>query len=81
MRTVRVSRFGQSVYYSIRERKKMATFAIMGFVFGIFGLLAFFQVHRLQKQVYLLRLDVRNAGAGTAVAEEKSSCGCGCGCS
>ena len=62
----------------------MDTFALMGFVFGIFGLLAFAQVRQLRKQVYLLRLDVRNAGYRVPEehSDDEGSCGCGgtCGC-
>lgn len=56
----------------------MDTFAILGFVFGLFGLIAFGQVSALKKQVYLLRLDLKNSLAPAG----ESSCGCGddCGC-
>ena len=51
----------------------METFAILGFVFGIFGIIAFAWVSSLQKQVYLLRSDIQHNHE-----HEHGSCGCGC---
>lgn len=50
----------------------METFAILGFVFGIFGLIAFARVNSLHRQVYLLRSDLQHN-------HDHGSCGCGCG--
>lgn len=58
----------------------MDAFTIAGFVLGLFGLIAFARVHRLSRQVYLLRLDVREAAVRASVPAEKGSCGCGGGC-
>ncbi|HLA39055.1 MAG TPA: hypothetical protein VJ417_03620, partial [Candidatus Glassbacteria bacterium] len=53
------------------EGTVMETFAILGFVFGIFGLIAFARVNRLHKQVYLLRSDLQHNHD-----HEHGACGC-----
>ncbi|MCE5270889.1 cytochrome c oxidase assembly protein COX16 [bacterium] len=59
----------------------MTALTLLSLVLGAFGLAAFTQVRALRRQVYLLRLDVRDAGLNRAATDDPdSSCGCGCGC-
>lgn len=65
----------------------MEAISILGFILGVFGLIAFERVNKLKKQVYLLRSDLKIAGQGGQGGAETrqgggggGSCGCGGNC-